>query len=385
MFFSFYVIILPITYRGELMKKVKIGIIGTGVGIRTHLKGFRTLDNAEVVAIAGRTEARSKEFAEKYDIPVACADYKELCNRDDIDLICVTTPNRLHFDMVKYALKTGKHILCEKPLSDDSKEVKELIKLSKEYKSLTLVDHQLRFNPYIQKIKNLIESGTLGNVYLVEINQQGSGFANENAAWTWSFDSLQGGGVRLAMASHLTDLIQYWFNSPKPTSVTGYLNPVTYERKDASSKVRKVNASTLCTASIGFANNMQAIFKINAGSYMESRFDIHIFGDKGELTFSLQDKLNLYLRSNVGCKEQLLIDGVFEDEKQNKASIFSGSFRYFAPKLVNSILKNKFDAIKECANFDDAEYNLKILDAIKESANSGVSVQLNKTKTNKFI
>ncbi len=58
------------------MKKLKIGIIGTGVGIRTHLKGFRTVENAEVVAIAGSSLARSKEFAEKFEIPVACADYK---------------------------------------------------------------------------------------------------------------------------------------------------------------------------------------------------------------------------------------------------------------------------------------------------------------------
>ena len=76
---------------------------------------------------------------------------------------------------------------------------------------------------------------------------------------------------------------------------------------------------------------------------------------------------------------------MYDDEKENKVSIFSGSFRYFAPKLVNSILKDKFDGIKECATFEDAEYNLKILDALKESANTGLSVQLNKPKTNKFI
>lgn len=57
--------------------------------------------------------------------------------------------------MVKYALKYGKNILCEKPLSDVSKEVKELIKLSKDYKILTFVNQQLRFNPYVQKSKAL--------------------------------------------------------------------------------------------------------------------------------------------------------------------------------------------------------------------------------------
>ena len=70
------------------MKKIKIGIIGTGVGIRTHLKGFRNfLDEAEVYAIAGSNLHRSKQFADEYNIPIACADYKELCDIEDLDFL----------------------------------------------------------------------------------------------------------------------------------------------------------------------------------------------------------------------------------------------------------------------------------------------------------
>lgn len=366
------------------MSKIKIGIIGTGVGIRTHLKGFRTLDDAEVVAISGSSYARSKEFAEANSIPHACADYKELCDIEDLDLICVTTPNRYHYEMVSYALKCNKHIICEKPLSDDIEEVIALKNKAIKYQKMCIVDHQLRFNPYIQKIKSLIDDGTLGKVYSVRLNQQGSGFANCNAAWTWSFEGESGGGVRLAMASHFTDLLQYWFGSPKPVSVSGYLNPITKKRLDKSNKERDVSACTVCNAQINFENELTAIYTINAGSYMESRFDISIFGDKAELVFSLQDKLSIYLRDAIGKKQQVDVEGVFADELENKVSIFSGSFRYLAPKIVKVIQTGNLSELSIAANFADAEYNISILNAIKKSANSGETVVMGKWE-NKYV
>lgn len=364
------------------MSKILIGIIGTGVGIRTHLKGFRTLDEAEVIAISGSSYDRSKQFAEAYSIPRACKDYKELCDMKDLDLVCVTTPNRYHYEMVCYALKNNKNIICEKPLSDNIDEVKDLIDRSKNYSKICIIDHQLRFNPYIEKIRTLIKSGVLGKVYSVKINQQGSGFANYNAAWSWSFEGESGGGVRLAMASHLTDLIQYWFDSPKPVSASGYLNPITKTRNDKFNKPREVVASTICNAQINFEGELTTIFTINAGSYMESRFDISIFGDKAELVFSLQDKLHLYLREAVGKKQAVEVQGVFADEIENKASIFSGSFRYLAPKVINAIKTGNLGGLNSATHFVDAEYNLRILNAIKESANNGTSVIMGKLINN---
>ena len=99
------------------MKKIKIGIIGTGVGIRTHLKGFRNFqDEAEVYAIAGSNLHRSKQFADEYNIPIACADYKELCDIEDLDLVCITTPNKFHNEMLKYAMSKNKNNLQKTPV-----------------------------------------------------------------------------------------------------------------------------------------------------------------------------------------------------------------------------------------------------------------------------
>lgn len=359
------------------MAKVKIGIIGTGVGIRTHLNGFRLFENAEVVAICGSSLSRSQEFATKYNVPAAHADYKELCDNPEIDLVCVTSPNRFHYDATKYAISKNKHIICEKPLSDNIEEIKSLIDCVKNYSKIAVVDHQLRFNPYIKKIKELINNGDLGTIYSVKFNQQGSGFVNPDAVWNWSFDGKEGGGVRLAMASHFTDLIQYWFESPQMINVNGYMNPVTKERKDNNGILREVTASTICTAHINFENELNAMYSINAGSYMPSRFDVNIFGTKGELTFSLQDKIDFYSRNKIGEKQIISVDGVFPDEEENKISIFSGSFRYFAPLLIKAIQTNDFSLIGNAATFRDAQYNVQILDAIKQSANNGTGKTLN--------
>jgi predicted dehydrogenase len=358
------------------MTKVKIGIIGTGVGIRTHLNGFRLFEDAEVVAICGSSLNRSQEFATKYNIPVAYATYKELCDNSEIDLVCVTSPNRFHYDSTKYAISKNKHIICEKPLSDNIEDINSLIDCVENYPKIAVVDHQLRFNPYIRKIKELITNGDLGDVYSVKLNQQGNGFANPNVPWNWSFDGNEGGGVRLAMASHFTDLIQYWFENPQIIDINGYMNPVTKERKDNNGNLRKVTASTICTAHINFENELNVMYSINAGSYMGSRFDINIFGTKGELTFSLQDKIMLYSRNNIGEKQIISVDGVYPDEANNKVSIFSSSFRYFAPLIIMAIQTNDFSSIINAATFRDAQYNVNLLDAIKQSANNGLGKPL---------
>ena len=77
-------------------------------------------------------------------------------------------------------------------------------------------------------------------------------------------------------------------------------------------------------------------------------------------------------------------NGVYEDEQENKVSIFSGSFRYFAPLVIKAIETGDTSLISTSASFEDALYNLKVLDAIKLSANKGEAVVLGK-ETNTYV
>lgn len=364
------------------MNKIKIGIIGTGVGLRTYFPGFSKFANAEIVAIAGSSLNRSKEFAEKYGIPLACRDYKELCEIPELDLVCVTAPNRFHVEMVQYAMRFNKNIICEKPVSENKKEIEELEALAKNYKKILVVDHQLRYNPYMTRIKSILDNNEIGKPYLVKINQEGVAFAKKDVKWSWSFDGKQGGGVRLAMASHFNDLIQYWFGNKKIMQVSGNLNPVFKKRIDAAGAERDVDASTICSAKIDLQDELSLMYTINAGAYRKFIFEIDIYGDKGQLHFDLENKLSLYSQDNIGVGNIVDVEGVFDDEKENKASLFSGSFRYFAPKIVEAIRTGEHKLIDRSARISDAIYNSTLLDAIQQSANSGKSIVFNKKENN---
>lgn len=355
------------------MKKIKIGIIGTGVGIRTHLKAFKNIENCEVIAIVGSSKDRAIQFAKQCNIPIACTNYKELCDIDDIDLVCICSPNQYHFDAMKYAISKGKNIICEKPVSHITDEVEKLSLMSKNTDKLIFVDHQLRFNPYMKKIKKIINDDELGKIYLVKINQIGTGFSDDDLPWSWSFDGQAGGGVRLAMASHFNDLIQFWFGNRDVCRVSANLNPI-FKNRYMNSEIKSVAASTLCNALLQFKNELSVMYSINAGAFSSFKFDIDIFGDKGELHFDLINKLSIYTSEKKGIKQVLEVDDVFEDERQNKASLFSGSFRYFAPLVIKKLLGFKVNDLENAATLEDAEYNCLLLDAIKKSSNTGTSI-----------
>lgn len=351
------------------MSRLKIGIIGTGVGIRTLLPGFRRIKEAQVIAICGSKPERSEFFAKKYEIPCAYDSYQELCANEEIDLVCVATPNNFHFAQVKCAINANKHILCEKPLVCTKDELDELIELSNKSNKYCLVDHQLRFNPYIIRIKNLISEGDLGKVYYVRLHQQSMGFSNPDADWSWSFDEKQNGGVRWAMGVHFVDLLLYWFNEQRMYNISGYMSPVITRRIDDRGKEREIKASTFCTASMISESGISINLSVTAAALSKPRFDIDIYGTRGELHFDLDNKLIIYYSNrdkNLNLKD---IEGVYEDEKKNEVSIFSGSFRYYAKNIIRAISENDYHYLEPSANFSDAMYTFDVLEKIKKAAN----------------
>lgn len=350
------------------MKDVKIGIIGTGVGIRTLLPGFRNVDGAEVVAICGSRFERSRYFAKEYRIPIAYESYKELCENEEIDLVCVATPNNFHYEEIKYAICMNKNVLCEKPLVCAKEQLYELVSLSDKTDKYCIIDHQLRFNPYMIKIKKMITERELGDVYFVRIHQQSMGFSNVNAKWSWSFDERENGGVRWAMGVHFADLLLYWFGE-QMYNISGNMNPVITHRVDNVGEEREIKASTFCTASMVSKTGISINLSVTAAALSKPRFDIDIYGTKGELHFDLDNKLKVYFIDKQKYTDLINLEGVYEDERNNQVSIFSGSFRYFAPNIIRAISENDGHYLDIAAKFRDAMYTFDILEKIKKSAN----------------
>lgn len=355
---------------------VNIGIIGTGVGIRTYLNTFKKMENVNVLAISGSTKQRAEKFAKENGVKIACKDYKELIDLEDIDLVCVTAPNKYHFEYAKYCINANKNMILEKPATMTLQEAIELKKLINNSNKINIINHQLRFNPYLLKVKEIIEQGLLGRIYYINVHQQSTGFSNKEMEWIWSLEDKEGGGVRLAMGSHLIDLIRFWLNK-KVLKVKGNMDVVIPKRKYKDGTTRDVTACSFFNSNLNLEDNITVNLSATCSAIGKSEFNFQIYGENGELHFDLENKLIGYFIDKKGIKQEIIVDGVTEEERKNQISIFSGSFIYYAKPIILAIENNDKSYLNNAANIDDAIETQKILDAIKDSAITGKTMELN--------
>lgn len=113
------------------MKKTRFGIVGTGRISDWVLKGAVMEPRFEAAAVCSRTEAKGKAFAEAHNIGKVYTDINEMASDPDIDAIYIGTPNSTHHDLAILCMNHGKHVLCEKPMASNAREVSEMIDVAK--------------------------------------------------------------------------------------------------------------------------------------------------------------------------------------------------------------------------------------------------------------
>jgi predicted dehydrogenase len=154
--------------------KVRWGIVGTGGIARRTVGDLKLCDNAEVVGICSRDTAKAQVFADEHAIPLASDDFDEFCASPEIDAVYIGIPHGLHFDYAARALRTGTHVVCEKPLTMTSAEAEELQQLSRDNGAFLMEAMWMKFTPAIQRVTELLHSGAIGEPQLM---QAGAGFA----------------------------------------------------------------------------------------------------------------------------------------------------------------------------------------------------------------
>lgn len=355
---------------------INVGILGSGVGVRTHLPAFRRTGSAFVKTIYSPNTAKLREVAQKFSIPVAATDPSQLFNDDELDLIVVASPNPTHEDYIRQSVEAGKHFLCEKPVGRTADEAKRIAaRLPADYQKWTGVNHQLRFNPYLREIRRALADGSLGRLVSMRIAQLGTGFSNPGLQWNWSFDEAAGGGVRLAMGSHLIDLAVF-LSGRRVGRIHAHMDPIAYSRPLGEKSV-KVSVSSMFAASCEMVDGAHVQVSTNASAFSGNAFDIEIFCDKGEIRFDLDRKLRIF-RSGAQSPDIFLdLPGVSPEERANKVSIFSGSFPYFADEIVRDIERGRTSTIDGC-DFEQSIYVSEILDAALVSYRTGSAVECHK-------
>jgi predicted dehydrogenase len=198
---------------------VGIGVVGTGFGAMVALPSFAAVTGAEVVAVSGRQRERAEQAAARFSVPFATDDTDELLDRDDVDLVFVTTPPHLHRTTVLAALDAGKHVLCEKPFGLDPAEALDMLERAQTRGLLHFLDFEFRTDPARRELTTRIERGDLGEVRQAVVTAMVAGlrFPVMNRDGWWQRREL-GGGWLGAMGSHYLDAFRVWFGEIRSVS-----------------------------------------------------------------------------------------------------------------------------------------------------------------------
>lgn len=145
---------------------MKVAVVGAGFWGKKHVSDYKKL-GAEVVVCDPRTECG--EFCRQENLAIV-SDYKQLLKDKSISAVSVCTPNSTHVKIASDFLKAGKSVLLEKPMALDSKGAKKLVLLAKKKKAVFTVGHIFRYNNALEKARQFIESGELGEIYYLKLN-----------------------------------------------------------------------------------------------------------------------------------------------------------------------------------------------------------------------
>jgi predicted dehydrogenase len=188
------------------MKPIRTAIVGTGFMGRVHLEAVRRTEGVEVAAIVGRTEDAAQRLGAGFGVPLMKADYREVLRDRTIDAVHVCTPNAQHYSMTKDALETGKHVLCEKPITTAVREAEELVSLAARQGLRNCVCHNLRYYPMVQQMRQLREAGELGEILVVQ-GTYSQDWLLYDTDWNWRADSKVSGPSRC-----MADIGSHWFD-----------------------------------------------------------------------------------------------------------------------------------------------------------------------------
>ncbi len=144
--------------------KIRWGILGLGNIAHKFAKDLQLVADAELKAVASRSIEKAEVFREEYEAAFAFANYQELFNCDEVDVIYIATPHTSHAELAIKAMNHGKHVLCEKPLGVNLKEVERIIATAQQNQVFLMEALWSRFNPSILKVKQLVDEGIIGDI-----------------------------------------------------------------------------------------------------------------------------------------------------------------------------------------------------------------------------
>ena len=365
---------------------IGIGIVGAGFARTTQIPGFLKCDGARVVAIASRHREHAESVAREFGIENVANDWRELIQRDDIDLVSIVTPPATHMEITLAALERRKAVLCEKPMAMNADEAKRMTERAHEAGVLALIDHELRFLSSRRKMRTMLHEGVIGNVrhcnYLFRSDYRGV-----LGTWDWWSDLTMGGGTLGAIGSHAIDSFRWLLGTEvsevccmltthvteRPEKVRGHQTAGSLSAGPDAGPMRRVTTDDEAKLMFRFAGSPLTKNTIGAASLSvvesgkhENRFEV--YGSKGALMVEETGEL-WHSPAGSGAWQPVNVERDAIAPGMREGS-WSRGFTAFASAIVAALREGR-KTVPEAATFDEGYRVQLVLDAARASNESG--------------
>ena len=244
-------------------KKFNWGIIGPGRIAKKFAECLTVVDDAILYGVASNNRERADNFVKENNGKKAFYSYEDLVNDENVDAIYIATPHRFHFEQAKLALNAGKPVLCEKPITVNATETKQLIDLAKSKNLFLMEALWTRYLPIYKVIRSWMEEGLIGEVKLLN-STFGYNFPRELKDRKFNHEIAGGGLLDLGVYSIA---ISQWVLRKDPISFS------------ASGFLGETNVDEMLAVNLDYGNGVLSQFSCNLLSKNEN--DFVIYGSKG--------------------------------------------------------------------------------------------------------
>jgi len=376
------------------MPDLKVGVIGTGFIGPVHVEALRRL-GIEVAAVAGPRADGVAEKARALRIQKYYETAEALIADPAIDVVHITSPNHAHYPQAKAALLAGKHVVCEKPLAMNSAESSELVKLAKDAQRVNAVNFNIRFYPLSHQARQLVQSGEIGEVYIV----QGSYLQDWlllPTDWNWRLEPQFSGEMRAVadIGSHWLDLTTFITGLQIEAVCADFATFLKTRRKPAqpvetfTGKLQTaaeyveqpINTEDYATVMLRYNNGARGVMTVaQVCAGRKNRLSYEIDGARSALVWDGERPNELWINHRERPNELLLKDpALLAPEARQFASYpgghnegFPDTFKQLYHAVYRYIDAGDFSARPDFPTFEDGHRALRVGEAIFRSAKEG--------------
>jgi len=377
--------------------KPKAAVVGLGFVGRAHVEALRRL-GVTIFGGLGSSAETTASVCASLGLPRAYSSLEEVASDTNVEVVHLCTPNYLHFEEASRLLRAGKHVLCEKPLTVDSRESELLVSLAKETRRVGGVAYNLRYYPLCQEARALIEKGAIGRPNLVHGSFLQDWLLYESD-WNWRLDPKLGGPLRAVsdIGTHWLDLVT-WITGRKVTQVCADLATLipqrqkprgrmeTFQKADPSN-VEPVAITTDDYASVllhleGDVRGVMTVSQVSAGR--KARLWFEIDGGEGSLAWNSEEPNTLWMGRRNAASQELPKDPGLMSAATRRYAAYPGGHPEGYPDTFVQLFRDFYgyveagdlQAPRSFPTFETGHEEMSLCEAIEKSAQERTWVSL---------